>query len=84
VAALANEAGLKGMSTLVELASSGRPEVDLAAMRALAKHSPNVIKHYVQQARVTYKDDPAKLERLNRLVNWRNYREAGIPEPGSN
>lgn len=84
VEVLAAEPGLQSMAPLVELASSGRPEVDVAAMRALAKHSPNVIKHYVQEARQTHKNDPAKLERLNRLVNWRNYREAGIPEPGSN
>ncbi|MBK9620565.1 MAG: hypothetical protein IPO31_15450 [Candidatus Obscuribacter sp.] len=84
VEVLAAEPGLQSMVPLVELASSGRPEVDVAAMRALAKHSPNVIKHYVQEARQTHRNDPAKLERLNRLVNWRNYREAGIPEPGSN
>lgn len=84
VEVLATEPSLKAIAPLVELASSGRPEVELAAMRALSKHSPNVIKHYVQQARQTHRDDPAKLERLSRLVNWRNYREAGIPEPGSN
>lgn len=40
VEVLAGEPGPARTAPPVELASSGRPEVDVAAMRALAKHSP--------------------------------------------
>ena len=74
---LAAKKDLNAVKPLLELAISGKPDVEAAAMQALGEYSPNMVKHYARLLRPTLANDPIRFGRLDALMNGRGVGRRG-------
>lgn len=68
---LAAKKDINAIKPLLELAVSGKPDVETAAVQALGEYSPNMVKHYARLLRPSLANDPIRFGRLDALMNGR-------------
>lgn len=61
----------KAIKPLLEMAISGRPDVERQAIAALGHYSPNIIKHFARSMKPGMANDPVRIRRLDQLLQGR-------------
>lgn len=68
---LAAKRDLNAVKPLLEMAISGKPEIEAAAVKALGQYAPNMVKHYARLLRPSLANDPVRYGRLDSLMSGR-------------